>query len=436
MSLLNLTTAPLPIVAVLGGGAAGFFGAIACAEANPQQVVYLLEKSPKLLSKVRVSGGGRCNVTHACESAAQLVQHYPRGGRQLKDAFKQFGVADTVAWFAKRGVPLKTEADGRMFPTTDSSETIARALEDAARRAGVRVLPRTAAEEIAVMPDGEFKLTLSGEGSAAVGAELRAGRLLIATGGNPKSAAYDWLRALGHSIAEPVPSLFTFNVPASPLRDLPGVSVPHARVVLAGEKLQYEGPLLVTHWGVSGPAVLKLSAWGARRLHDLAYQGTALVSWVPTHTDETLRPWAQAFRLENGKKQVAAHPQFGLPTRLWRTLAAEAGIGPETRWNEVPAKAQNRLLELLLRTPLQVQGKTTHKDEFVTCGGIPLNEVNLATFESRRIPGLFFAGEVLDIDGITGGFNFQAAWTTGFLAGQAMAKISQPVADAPNAARG
>jgi len=436
MSLLNLTTAPLPIVAVLGGGAAGFFGAIACAEANPQQVVYLLEKSPKLLSKVRVSGGGRCNVTHACESAAQLVQHYPRGGRQLKDAFKQFGVADTVDWFAKRGVTLKTEADGRMFPTTDSSETIARALEDAARRAGVRVLPRTAAEGITVLPDGEFKLTLSGEGSAAAGAELRAGRLLIATGGNPKSAAYDWLRALGHSIAEPVPSLFTFNVPASPLRDLPGVSVPHARVVLAGEKLQYEGPLLVTHWGVSGPAVLKLSAWGARRLHDLAYQGTALVSWVPTHTDETLRPWAQAFRLENGKKQVAAHPQFGLPTRLWRTLAAEAGIGPETRWNEVPAKAQNRLLELLLRTPLQVQGKTTHKDEFVTCGGIPLNEVNLATFESHRIPGLFFAGEVLDIDGITGGFNFQAAWTTGFLAGQAMAKISQPVADAPNAARG
>ena len=416
-----------PAIAVLGGGAAGFFGAIACAEANPQQVVYLLEKSPKLLSKVRVSGGGRCNVTHACESAAQLVQHYPRGGRQLKEAFRQFGVADTIAWFAKRGVALKTEADGRMFPTTDSSETIARALEDAARRAGVRVLTRTAAEQITALPDGHFSLTLSGEGSARLGPELRVDRLLVATGGNPKSAAYDWLRDLGHTVAEPVPSLFTFNVPASPLRELPGVSVPHARVVLAGEKLQYEGPLLVTHWGVSGPAVLKLSAWGARRLHELGYHGTALVSWVPTHTDETLRPWAQAFRLENGKKQVAAHPQFGLPTRLWRTLAAEAGVGPETRWNEVPAKAHNRLLELLLRTPLQVQGKTTHKEEFVTCGGIPLSEVNLTTFESRRVPGLFFAGEVLDIDGITGGFNFQAAWTTGFLAGQAMAKVSQLV---------
>ena len=414
-----------PTIAVLGGGAAGFFGAIACAEANPRLAVILLEKSPKLLSKVRISGGGRCNVTHACESAAQLVQHYPRGGRQLKEAFRQFGVADTIAWFAQRGVVLKTEADGRMFPTTDSSETIARALEEAARHAGVRVLTRTAAEQITVLPEGGFSLTLSGEGSTALGPELRVSHLLVATGGNPKSVAYDWLRALGHTIAEPVPSLFTFNVPASPLRELPGVSVPHARVVLAGEKLQYEGPLLVTHWGVSGPAVLKLSAWGARRLHELSYHGMALISWVPTHTDETLRPWAQSFRFENGKKQVAAHPQFGLPTRLWRTLVTEAGIGPDTRWNEVPAKAQNRLLELLLRTPLQVQGKTTHKDEFVTCGGIPLSEVNPTTFESRRVPGLFFAGEVLDIDGITGGFNFQAAWTTGFLAGQALAKVKQ-----------
>lgn len=422
---------PAPVssaaIVVLGGGAAGFFGAIACAEAHPGQAVILLEKSPKLLSKVRISGGGRCNVTHACESAAQLIQHYPRGGRQLKEAFRQFGVADTIAWFAQRGVALKTETDGRMFPTTDSSETIARALEDAAKRAGVQVLTRTAAEEITALPGGGFSLTISGEGGQPLGSTLQASRLLIATGGNPKSAAYDWLRALGHTIAEPVPSLFTFNVPASPLRELPGVSVPHARVVLAGEKLQYEGPLLVTHWGVSGPAVLKLSAWGARRLHELSYHGTALISWVPTHTDETLRPWAQNFRLENGKKQVAAHPQFGLPTRLWRTLVTEAGIGPETRWNEVPAKAQNRLLELLLRTPLQVQGKTTHKDEFVTCGGIPLGEVSLTTFESRRVPGLFFAGEVLDIDGITGGFNFQAAWTTGFLAGQAMAKVGQPV---------
>ena len=408
-------------MAVLGGGAAGFFGAIACAEANPNLQVVLLEKTGKLLAKVRVSGGGRCNVTHACESAAQLVAHYPRGSKQLKAAFQQFGVAETIAWFAKRGVPLKTEADGRMFPTTDSSETIARALEEAARQAGVRILLNTSVDEIQPLPAGGFRLRLSGSGAAQAGAALHAHKLLVATGGNPKSANYDWLRALGHSIAEPVPSLFTFNVPNSPLSELMGVSVPQARVVLAGEKLQYEGPLLITHWGVSGPAVLKLSAWGARRLSELGYVGTALINWIPTFTEETLRPWLQEFRQDHGKKTVAANPQFGLPQRLWRNLTEQAGIGPETRWSNLPAKAQNRLLELLLRTPLAVRGKTTYKEEFVTCGGISLAEIDLKTMQSHRMPGLHFAGEVLDIDGITGGFNFQAAWTTGFLAGQAMA---------------
>ncbi|WP_375418605.1 NAD(P)/FAD-dependent oxidoreductase [uncultured Hymenobacter sp.] len=411
---------PAQTVAVIGGGAAGFFGAIACAEANPQLTVFLLEKTGKTLGKVRISGGGRCNVTHACESAAQLVQHYPRGGRQLKEAFRQFGTDETVAWFARRGVQLKTEADGRMFPVTDSSETVARALEDAARQAGVQVLLNTSAEAIELLPEGGFELTLSGAGASSL-PPLRVAKLLIATGGHPKSGGYDWLRALGHSIAEPVPSLFTFNVPASPLRELPGLSVPLARVQLAGEKLQYEGPVLVTHWGLSGPAVLKLSAWGARRLSELQYTGTALINWLPVHTDETLRAWLQEYRHQNGKKIIGANPILGLPQRLWRTLATEAGVGAETRWNELPAKAQSKLLELLLRTPLGVQGKTTHKDEFVTCGGIPLSEVDLKTMQSRRVPGLHFAGEVLDVDGITGGFNFQAAWTTGFLAGRAMA---------------
>ncbi|MDB5233929.1 MAG: flavoprotein [Hymenobacter sp.] len=408
-------------MAVLGGGAAGFFGAIACAGANPNAQVILLEKTGKLLSKVRVSGGGRCNVTHACDTVAQLAAHYPRGSKQLKAAFQQFGVADTIAWFARRGVQLKTEADGRMFPTTNSSETIAQALEEAARQTGVRILTNTSVDEIQLQPHGGFLLKLSGSGTAQTGAALRASRVLIATGGNPKSANYDWLRALGHTIAEPVPSLFTFNVPNSPLSELMGVSVPQARVVLAGEKLQYEGPLLVTHWGVSGPAVLKLSAWGARRLNELGYVGTALINWIPSFTEETLRPWLQQFRQENGKKTVAANPQFGLPQRLWRNLTEQAGITPEMRWSDLPAKSQNRLLELLLRTPLAVRGKTTYKEEFVTCGGISLVEVDLKTMESRRVPGLHFAGEVLDIDGITGGFNFQAAWTTGFLAGRALA---------------
>ena len=409
-------------MAVLGGGAAGFFGAIACAEANPNVSVILLEKTGKLLAKVRVSGGGRCNVTHACTTPAQLVAHYPRGSKQLKAAFQQFGVAETIAWFAKRGVTLKTEADGRMFPTTDSSETIARALEEAARQAGVRIITNAGVDEIEPLPQGGFNLKISGSGSTQLGSSLLVSQLLIATGGNPKSANYDWLRALGHTIAVPVPSLFTFNVPNSPLTELMGVSVPQARVVLAGEKLQYEGPLLVTHWGVSGPAVLKLSAWGARRLSELGYVGTALINWIPTHTDETLRPWLQQFRQENGKKTVASNPQFGLPQRLWRNLTEQAGIAPETRWSDLPAKAQNRLLELLLRMPLAVRGKTTYKEEFVTCGGIILAEVDLKTMQSRRVPGMYFAGEVLDIDGITGGFNFQAAWTTGFLAGRAMAE--------------
>ncbi|GAA4385317.1 NAD(P)/FAD-dependent oxidoreductase [Hymenobacter koreensis] len=404
-------------VAVLGGGAAGFFGAVACAEANPRLTVYLIEKTSKLLSKVRVSGGGRCNVTHNCFSPAQLVQHYPRGGKQLKDPFNKFGAQDTVRWFEARGVKLKTEADGRMFPVTDSSETIAQCLLDAAHRAGVQILLSTAAERITPLPDGGFDLTLSG----AQNRKLRVQRLLVATGGVPKSEGYNWLRELGHGIQEPVPSLFTFNVPQSPLKELMGVSVPHARVVLAGEKLDYEGPLLVTHWGVSGPAVLKLSAWGARRLHELQYTGTALVSWVPTQTEETMRQWLNTFRAENGKKVVQSNPLFGLPQRLWRTLTEQAGIGPEVRWNELQAKLQNRLIEVLLRQPLGVRGKTTFKEEFVTCGGIPLSEVDLKTMESRRVPGLYFAGEVLDIDGITGGFNFQAAWTTGYLAGRAMA---------------
>ncbi|GAA3968035.1 NAD(P)/FAD-dependent oxidoreductase [Hymenobacter antarcticus] len=415
-----------PLVAVLGGGAAGFFGAIACAEANPNVPVILLEKTGKLLAKVRISGGGRCNVTHACDTPAQLAAHYPRGSKQLKAAFQQFGVAETIAWFAKRGVALKTEVDGRMFPTTDSSETIARALEDAARQAGVRILTNTSVDKIEPSTDGSFELVLSGSGAAQLGGgKLRVSRLLVATGGNPKSTNYDWLRALGHTITEPVPSLFTFNIPQSPLSELMGVSVPHARVVLAGEKLHYEGPLLVTHWGVSGPAVLKLSAWGARRLHELGYVGTALISWVPSFTDETLRTWLQEFRQENGKKTVASNPQFGLPQRLWRNLTEQAGIAADTRWSDLPAKSQNRLLELLLRTSLAVRGKTTYKEEFVTCGGISLPEVDLKTMASRRIPNLHFAGEVLDIDGITGGFNFQAAWTTGFLAGQAMAKENE-----------
>ncbi len=396
---------------IIGGGAAGFFGAIAAAERYPEARVTLLEKARTVLNKVRISGGGRCNVTHAAPSTAALLKGYPRGERFLKTVFAQFDHTDTVAWFARRGVPLKTEADGRMFPTTDSSETIIRCLLDAARAAGVDVRTSSGVERL-VPEAGGFTLTLfSGE-------TLRADRVLVTTGGNPNLAGYDSLAALGHQIVPPVPSLFTFNVPDSPLRALPGVSVPTGTVRLAGTKLGQTGPVLLTHWGFSGPAVLKLSAWGARELAAAGYQLTALVNWTEG-TQETIRTELDDFRRTRAGKQVGTLPAFGVPTRLWHALCAEAGLAETTRWAEAPAKALNRLAELLTNAPFRVQGKTTYKDEFVTCGGVSLADVNPQTMESRRCPGLFLAGEVLDVDGITGGYNFQAAWSTGYVAGRA-----------------
>jgi predicted Rossmann fold flavoprotein len=403
-------------VVVIGGGAAGFFGAIACAQANPNAQVTILEKTTKLLSKVKVSGGGRCNVTHNCFTPTVFAQHYPRGAKQLKEAFKAFGATETVTWFEQRGVRLKAEADGRMFPVTDNSQTIIDCLLREAEKARVRVRTGIAVERIVPAADKSgFTLYLNN------GQELQAAAVLVCTGGSPKTQAYDWLRELGHPIQEPVPSLFTFNVPGSPLKELQGVSVPQAKVRIAGQKLEYQGPLLITHWGYSGPAVLKLSAWGARLFHGLQYRFTALISWVADLTEESLREQLQNYRQAHPKKVVTSNPLFGLPQRLWRGLTGIAGIADETKWAELPAKNTNRLVEAILRLPVEVDGKTTFKEEFVTCGGIELSQVNMKTMESRLHPGLYFAGEVLDVDGITGGFNFQAAWTTGYLAGRAMA---------------
>ncbi|MCX2739308.1 NAD(P)/FAD-dependent oxidoreductase [Pontibacter anaerobius] len=405
-------------IAVIGGGAAGFFGAITCAEANPQAKVLLLEKTNKLLSKVRVSGGGRCNVTHNCFVPTVFSQYYPRGGKQLKEALKVFGARETVEWFERRGVKLKAESDGRMFPVTDNSETIIECLQQQARIAGVQIKTSAAVESIKPVRDGNktyFLLNLSN------GEIIKADKVLVSTGGNPKSQGYDWLRQLGHTIQEPVPSLFTFNVPSSPLKELQGVSVPHARVRIAGQKLEYEGPLLITHWGYSGPAVLKLSAWGARYFYEQKYAFTALIQWVPEQTEESLREQLQQYRQAHPKKIVAGNSLFGLPQRLWQELTQLAEVPEQVRWADLPAKNTNKLVEALLRMPVPVNGKTTFKEEFVTCGGIDLRQVNMKTMESRLQPGLYFAGEVLDIDGITGGFNFQAAWTTGYLAGKSLA---------------
>ncbi|MBC5991558.1 BaiN/RdsA family NAD(P)/FAD-dependent oxidoreductase [Pontibacter cellulosilyticus] len=406
-------------IIVIGGGAAGFFGAIASAQANPNSQVTILEKSNKLLSKVRVSGGGRCNVTHNCFVPTVFSQHYPRGAKQLKEAFKVFGASETIDWFEQRGVRLKAEADGRMFPITDNSETIIECLMHEAGKAGVSIKTGVGVEKIEPqsIADGQqqFVLTLSN------GQSITADKVLVCTGGNPKSQSYDWLRALGHTIQAPVPSLFTFNVPNNALKELMGVSVPKAKVRIAGQKLEYEGPLLITHWGYSGPAVLKLSAWGARLFHDLGYTFTALINWIPDYTEEALREQLQQYRQAHPKKVVSTNPLFGLPQRLWKTLTILAEIPEQTRWAELPAKNTNKLIEALHRAPFEVKGKTTFKEEFVTCGGIDLSQVNMKTMESRLQPGLYFAGEVLDIDGITGGFNFQAAWTTGYLAGKSMA---------------
>lgn len=407
-------------IVVVGGGAAGFFGAITCAEENPKLRVILLEKTTKLLSKVRVSGGGRCNVTHACFQPSVFAQHYPRGLKALKKMLPLFGADDTVKWFEIRGVPLKTEPDGRMFPESNSSETIVNCLLQAAKDAGVEIRTGTGVVKItppakgSLAPNGYQLLLTSGE-------TLNAHKILIATGGNPKPENYQWLTELGHSIEPPVPSLFTLNVPKSPFKDLLGVSVPLAKVKLAGQKLETEGPLLITHWGLSGPAVLRFSAWGARVLQEQHYAGTALVNWTGSFTEEQVRMFLQEFRKTSPKKTVVSHALFGLPNRLWQRLCELAEVPESVKWADLPGKAQSKLTELLVRSPFDVKGKTTFKEEFVTCGGIRLSEISLETMESRIVPGLYFAGEVLDIDGITGGFNFQAAWTAGFLAGRAMA---------------
>ena len=403
-------------VVVIGGGAAGFFGAVTAAATFPDLEVVLLEKTSKLLAKVRVSGGGRCNVTHHCFQVSELLKNYPRGARHLRQPFEQFGVADCIAWFEKRGVQLKTEPDGRMFPVTDTSETILDCLLAEARKTGVQVRTSSSADRLEPTPhagpNNRFLLHLSN------GTTLPCYSVLVATGGNPKAAAYHWLQELGHAIEEPVPSLFTFNVPASGYQALQGVSVAQARVKVAGHKLEAEGPLLVTHWGFSGPAVLRTSAWGARLLHQLNYRFEAQISWVGTQTEEQVRAKLESYRAAHPKRVVATNPLFGLPIRLWKTLSELAGISAEIRWTDLNRKSQNKLLEELVRSPQQVQGKTTFKEEFVTAGGVSLLQVHMGTMQSRLLPGLFFAGEVLDIDGVTGGFNFQAAWATGFVAGK------------------
>lgn len=398
---------------VIGGGAAGFFGAIACANANPLNQVTLLEASRQLLAKVRISGGGRCNVTHACFDPARLVQNYPRGGKALRGAFSRFQTRDTVDWFSAHDVKLKTEADGRMFPTTDNSATIVECLVAAAEAAGVEIRTGAAVTFVFRQASGFEIVVKSGD--------LQCDRLLLATGSS--QIGYQIAKTLGHQVEPPVPSLFTFNVLDNQLQELAGVSVESVqlRLLLGGKtKLEQSGPLLITHWGLSGPAVLKLSAWGARLLHDCNYQATLLINWLPQLNPEVLRQKLLEVKSEWSRKAISTSCPMELPRRLWQYLVTRVGIETEDRWAGLSNKTLNQLVQELTQGCYLIQGKGAFKEEFVTCGGVSLKEVNFKTMESRLCPGLYFAGEILDIDGVTGGFNFQSAWTTAWLAGQAM----------------
>jgi predicted Rossmann fold flavoprotein len=403
-------------ILVAGGGAAGFFAAIRARSLNPDAQILLIEKSRELLGKVSISGGGRCNVTHACPDPKRLAGYYPRGGRELLGAFHRFHAGHTVEWFTERGVELKTEEDGRMFPVTDSSRTIIDCLLREARAVGVTIETLRGLQHAAYDPDRRvFTARFTDQTTAEFD------RLMIATGGNLNSGGWESAAALGHTIETPVPSLFTFHVADPRIRGLPGLSVPDATVSVPGTKLRQQGPLLITHQGFSGPATLKLSAWGARELAGRDYRFSLHIAWVPGHTEETIRREFERMRGQHGRGKIVNHKPVELPQRLWESLLGAAGIGPDTIWAMLPREGAVNLARELVRGEYQVDGKTMNKDEFVTCGGVKLSEVDFRTFGSRVVPGLFFAGEVLDIDGVTGGFNFQAAWTGGWLAGGALA---------------
>ena len=402
-------------IVIIGGGASGFMAAITAAETFPDSSIVILEKNKTVLNKVRVSGGGRCNVTHNPSDLRFFIKNYPRGEKFLRNLLGVFDARSTVEWFEKRGVVLKTESDGRMFPVTDSSQTIIECLVRNTKTLNIEIITGRSVTSFSKTGDS-FSVLLDN------GQTLSADRIVIATGGYPKLAGFDWLREHGHNIVEPLPSLFTFNTPGCYLLPLAGVSVPDAYVKINGTKHEWRGPLLITHWGFSGPAVLKLSAWGARDLAEKNYNFTCRINWVAEMNEQQVRQYFFAEKTKTPKQQIVSHARFGLPLRLWKEIAGKAEIGENLKWEDASHKVLNRLTELLTNSQFEIKGKTTFKEEFVTCGGISLADINQSTLESKKLPGLFFSGEVLDVDGITGGFNFQNAWTTGFVVGKNIGK--------------
>lgn len=399
-------------VVIIGGGAAGFFAAITIAETNPNLEVIILEKGNKVLQKVKVSGGGRCNVTHACFDPKELTSFYPRGNKELLGPFHQFMTGDTMEWFENRGVKLKIENDNRVFPISDSSQTILDCLTNSAEKAGV-VLKLNQNVKAISYTNGQYKIITSEN-------VYIADKIMIATGSNLKF--WDIIKKLGHNIIPPVPSLFTFKINDQRIKDIPGLSVPNATVSLINSSFESNGPLLITHWGISGPAVLKLSAFGARFLAEKNYQYNVIVNWISKsflEVFEKLKP----IKKENHKKQVGLRSVFKeIPKRLWENLIIASEISLEQKWADLSNKQLDNLANQITKTVFNANGKSTFKEEFVTSGGIDLKEINFKRFESKLHKNLFFAGEVLNIDAITGGFNFQNAWTGGYIAGKAIAE--------------
>ena len=406
-------------IAIIGGGAAGFFAAISSKEHNPTSQVTIFEKSNKLLAKVKVSGGGRCNVTNSCFSISELCRNYPRGEKFLKKAFSQFYTKDTIEWFESKGVKLKSEPDHRMFPVTDDSQTIIDCLLNESRRLGVDIVKQSSVNKLE-KNDSQFHLEVNDE-------KLNFNKVIVASGGSSKNEAYEWLKQMGHQIEPPVPSLFTFNMPNEPIKSLMGVVVENASVSIVGTKIKNQGPLLITHWGMSGPAILKLSAFAARELNTKNYQFEIRVNWLGEINENHLRDKIDSEFSDFRKRKISNKNPFQIPARLWAFLLDKVEIPEDLVWENVPKKKLNQLINILLNDIYAVSGKTTFKEEFVTCGGVNLDDIDVKTMESKVCPGLHFAGEVMDIDGVTGGFNFQAAWTTGFVAG----KIQQQTIPAP-----
>ncbi len=406
---------------VIGGGASGFFCAVNAARQAKNLEVVIVEKTAKLLSKVKVSGGGRCNVTHASQLPEDMIDAYPRGRHFLRKTLHQFHTRDTIAWFAERGVQLKTEADGRMFPVTNTSQTIVDCLLKEAERFGVEILMNTEVSNVQPSSTG-FTISLVHPQKGVN--SMQADYLCIATGGHPKMAGFEWLLQLRLAVAPPVPSLFTFNIPDKQLHALMGLSVQDAVVKIPGLKVQERGSVLVTHWGLSGPAVLKLSSKAARELHGMDYVFDVLVNWVPEHHESAMLETLKEVKHRSSAQHIGTRNPFALPGRMWAYLIQKAGIHPDTPWSDIPQSSLARLSRQLCADSYRVGGKTTFKEEFVTAGGIQLSEVDPLTMESKKLPGIYFAGEVMDVDGITGGYNFQHAWSSGWIAARAISKKS------------